>query len=246
MSLPSLQQRSNEPEIMDDLSCSGDVVAQTLHELDVINRWLGGHHVTLSGVRTMLKARVGTDAIAIADLGCGSGDLLRKLAEYGRSRNLTLHLTGVDANPNIVDYARRQSTQYPEIEFLAQDVLASEFCHRRYDIIIGTLFFHHFEDTVLTKLLAQLVGQSRIGVLINDIHRHPLAYHSIRLLTGLFSSSSMVRYDAPLSVRRAFRRQDWDRLLPESGIVEFRIQWKWAFRWQILLPAPGSRLAQFW
>ena len=242
----SLRQRSNEPEIMDDLSCSGEVVAQTLHELDVINRWLGGHEVTLSGVRTMLKAHAGTAAITVVDLGCGSGDLLRKLADFGRSRNLNLHLTGVDANPNIVDYARRQSARYPEIEFLAQDVRAPEFLLRQYDIIIGTLFFHHFEDSVLKKLLPQLIGQSRIGVLINDIHRHALAYHSIRLLTRLFSRSAMVRFDAPLSVRRAFRRQDWDRLLPECGIREFRMRWKWAFRWQILLPAPGSRLAQFW
>lgn len=247
MSTSNLRQRSPDPEIMDDLLCSGEVVTQTLRELDVINRWLGGNAVTLSAIRKMLKARSQEDgAVSIADLGCGSGDMLRRLAEYGRSVGIPMKLIGIDANPNIIAYAREKSTGYPELAFEAMNVLSAEFAALRYDIIAGTLFFHHFDDATLEKLLPQLVRQSRIGVVINDIHRHPIAYHSIRLLTRLFSRSEMVRYDAPLSVRRSFRREDWERLFTHAGLSTYRLRWKWAFRWKILLPAAGSRLAQFW
>ena len=35
--------RSKMPEIMDDLDCSGEYVAQTLKEISRVNHFLGGH-----------------------------------------------------------------------------------------------------------------------------------------------------------------------------------------------------------
>lgn len=238
MSPLDLSKRCHDPEIMDDLACSGEVVEQTLRELDFINRWLGGNGVTLSGIKAILQQHPsGAGPLTVADLGCGSGDLLRRLADYGRSKKIPMRLTGVDANPHIISYARRHCKDYPEISFDVQNVFSGDFSRRSFDIITGTLFFHHFDDSSLCSLLPRLVRQSRIGVLINDIHRHAVAYHSIQLLTRLFSSSAMVRYDAPLSVRRAFTRRDWERLFHASSLKTYKIRWKWAFRWRIMLPA---------
>lgn len=233
-----LSRRSTDLEIMDDLSCSGEVVDQTLRELDIINRWLGGHRVTLEGIKEMIQPDLSqeTAPYCIADLGCGGGDLLRRIAELGRKLGIPMKLIGIDANPHIVEYARKHSTDYPEISYEALNVLSSEFAERRFDLITGTLFFHHFDDAALVVLLRQLRRQARVGLVINDIHRHPLAYHSIRLLTRSFSSSSMVRFDAPLSVRRAFTRTEWVRLLANSGISHYTLVWKWAFRWKICIP----------
>jgi 2-polyprenyl-3-methyl-5-hydroxy-6-metoxy-1,4-benzoquinol methylase len=231
----NLSRRSTDLEIMDDLSCSGVVVEQTLRELDVINRWLGGNRVTLEGIREMIPAGH-SSPLSIADLGCGSGDLLKRIAKLGRKLGIPMKLIGIDANPHIVEYARRHSTDYPEISFEVLNVLSSGFTERQFDIITGTLFFHHFDDDALVELLRQLRGQARVGLVINDIHRHPAAYHSIRLLTRSFSSSSMVRFDAPLSVRRAFTRTEWIRLLADSGISQYSLVWKWAFRWKICIP----------
>lgn len=243
----SSAQRATDPEIMDDFSCSGEVVEQTLRELDVINRLLGGNGVTMSGLKEMARFHSPSgDPLTIADLGCGSGDLLRRFARYARRNGIAVKLTGIDANRSIVDYARSHSADYPEISYESVDVLSPEFATKNYDIICGTLFFHHFDDHTLSHLLTQLVRQASLGVLINDIHRHWLAYHSIRWLTRWFSSSSMVRYDAPLSVQRAFTRGDWNRVFAQAGIAHYRISWRWAFRWKITLFSSGSRLAQFW
>jgi len=48
-------QRSNTIEIMDDLNCNGEVVNQTLRELEFINRTLGGNQITLSGVQKLIQ-----------------------------------------------------------------------------------------------------------------------------------------------------------------------------------------------
>lgn len=239
MSKVDLRLRSSDLEIMDDLDCSGAVVHQTLRELDVINQWLGGNAITLSGVKGLMCLRPITpdDPLTVVDLGCGSGDLVLRLARYGRKKGIPMQLTGIDANPHIVDYARKHCEGYSEISLEATNVCSPDFAKRRFDIVTGTLFFHHFDDATLIQLLPQLVRQSRLGLLINDIHRHPLAFYSIRLLTKLFSSSSMVRFDAPLSVRRAFTRSDWERLFSKGEIKQYDLSWAWAFRWKILIRA---------
>ena len=74
-----------------------------------------------------------------------------------------------------------------------------------------------------------------MAVVINDLHRHWLAYHSIKWLTRLLGGSYLVRHDAPLSVARAFRRADWVALLARAGITQYELRWRWAFRWQVIL-----------
>lgn len=240
MSVPpvDLSCRADALERMDDLNCSGEVVHQTLKELEFINRWLGGNKVTLDAVRKLiLRGNPPSESlITVADLGCGGGDILKRIADIGRRHRIPMKLIGIDANPNIVDYARNNCTGYSEIAFETTNVLSTEFARQSYDIIIGTLFFHHFDNKTLTTLLTQLKGQVRVGLIINDIHRHWLAYHAIRLLTQLFSSSSMVKVDAPLSVQRAFTRKEWTALLAASGIEGYSLKWKWAFRWKISIP----------
>ncbi len=227
--------RSSGQEIMDDLSCSGEVVHQTLRELEVINRWLGGNHVTIDGLSLLLKDVPNSQPITIVDWGCGGGDMLMRVAAWGKTKKLNFQLIGIDANPNIVEFARHNCSDHPEIQFETANVFSSEFQKRKYDIVLATLFTHHFSDNELVTLLKNTSRNVRRGIVINDIHRHWFAYGSILWLTRLFSRSAMVRFDAPLSVLRAFKRGEWEDLLIKSGLRNYTIRWKWAFRWQVLI-----------
>jgi hypothetical protein len=104
-------------------------------------------------------------------------------------------------------------------------------------VAIATLFFHHFTAEQLSAVLKQLHTQVRVGIIINDLHRHPLAYYSIKWLTQLFSRSAMVKFDAPLSVLRGFSRSEWELILTKAGIRKYTLRWRWAFRWQIIIPS---------
>ncbi|MEQ9592196.1 MAG: methyltransferase domain-containing protein, partial [Cyclobacteriaceae bacterium] len=175
--------------------------------------------------------------LEIVDLGCGGGDMLIEIARYGRKRNIPFKLIGIDANPHIIEFAKKNCEAYPEIEFLTLDIFSSEFKKLRFDVAIATLVTHHFESTSLSQLCATLQRQSKLGVVINDLHRHWLAYYSIKVLTLAFSKSSMVKYDAPLSVLRSFKKNEWLQILHQGGISNYSITWKWAFRWQLVIPA---------
>ena len=230
-----LRERSSDPEIMDDLNCKGQVVEQTLRELDVINRMLGGNDVTIDGLDRLLEDRSGNLKLTLADIGCGSGDMCMRISSWARTKGLDIQVTGIDANPYIIQYAMSNCLGTDGLTFEVMDVLGEKFSQRKWDIVVATLFMHHFNQTQLVNLLQVLKRQTRIGFVINDIHRHFLAYYSIRLLTRFFSRSSMVRYDAPLSVRRAFRRKELEEILHLAGISNYTIKWKWAFRWQVIV-----------
>src|SRR6185369_8580685 len=98
----SFSQRSKDVEIMDDLAFHDEVVFQTLRELDFINQWLGGNAVTLNAIEKVWKEIPKEQFISIADLGCGSGEMLRLIARKADHQNRNVQLTGIDANPHIV------------------------------------------------------------------------------------------------------------------------------------------------
>ncbi|WP_181305201.1 methyltransferase domain-containing protein [Rufibacter sp. XAAS-G3-1] len=232
------KQRSTELELMDDLTLAGEDLRRNLQELEFINVWLGGHDVVRNGLNQLLKhpflASFPKRKLKIADLGSGGGDTLRMVARWARRQHIPVELVGLDANAFMLQYSASLSQQYPEISFRQADVFSPEFARQQFDIVICSLFLHHFSDAALSSLLAQLSKQVRVAVLINDLHRHPLAYYSIKGLTQIFSRSYLVKHDAPLSVLRAFSRADWRRILAKAGLEAYRLRWKWAFRWQLV------------
>ncbi len=227
-------QRSGAIEIMDDLDCKGEVVDQTLRELEFINRTLGGNQITVSGINSLIKKR-SSSSLEIVDLGCGGGDMLVLLAKEFAKKNREARFLGIDANPNIIDYAKSNTQNFSNIQFEAANILSPEFQTKTFDVAIATLFFHHFTDQQLIDIITKLYKQSRIGIVINDLHRHPLAYYSIKWLTTLFSKSSMVKFDAPLSVLRGFSKQEMKEILDRAGIKNYTLQWRWAFRWKVVI-----------
>lgn len=233
-SAPSFAVRSNRTEIMDDLNGTGPDWHQALRELKVINHYLGGNSVTIEGLERLLKGRrVFDEPLEIADIGCGGGDMLQLMADWARANEIPVRLTGVDANPHIIEYARQHCRHYREIDFMTADIFSDSFAGRKFDLITSTLFTHHFTDEQLVSMMKKLHRQAHLGLVINDLHRHPVAYYSIKLLTKLASRSYMVKHDAPVSVLRAFSRKDWEQILQKAGLNNYRISWRWAFRWML-------------
>jgi 2-polyprenyl-3-methyl-5-hydroxy-6-metoxy-1,4-benzoquinol methylase len=231
--MPDFLKRAYDEELMDDLDCSGEVVHQTLKELETINTLLGGNYVTINGIQKLLN-HAGVKSFSLADLGCGGGDILRLIKRWSVRRHLQAKLVGIDANPNIVREAKMSTPESLSIDFESVNIFSTEFKSRSFDIVTGTLFFHHFTNEELTDFFAQLRNQTRVGFVINDIHRHWFAYHSIKWLTKFFSRSPMVQNDAPLSVLRAFRKEELVEILRDAGVKSYSIRWMWAFRWQVV------------
>jgi len=231
--LVNTKQRSDTIEIMDDLSMGGDVLLKTLDQLATINKWLGGNAITLNGIKLLLKQYPVDKPVTIVDLGCGGGDMLRKVADYGKKRGYTFKLIGVDANLHTIAYAEKLSLEYPEISYLHQDVFSEEFREMSYDIVLATLFIHHFKGDQLTDLLRMLQQNARLGIVVNDLHRHAMAYYLFKLLS-ITISNEMVKQDGLTSILRGFKKEELVEISKELN-VKSQINWKWAFRYQWII-----------
>ena len=223
-------QRTSDIEIMDDFSIEGEVLHDTLDKLAGINKWLGGNKVTLQGVKQLLRNHPKEKSVTIVDLGCGGGDILRDIAAFGRKNGFTPELIGIDANPNVLDYASQRCEDYPEISFLHHDIFSEEFNTLEYDIVITTLFLHHFSASEIEHTLALILNKVSLGIVINDLHRSTMAYYLFRLLCTVITNNQMVIQDGLTSVRRGFKRDDLVEISQTLG-VRPQIYWRWAFRY---------------
>ena len=225
--------RSSEMEIMDDFTIEGVLIRDTLDKIEIINRFLGGNTVTIKGLKKILKNQSKNKTITIVDLGCGNGDILRDVAKFGRKNNYSFKLIGIDANLAAINYAKELSKEYSELSFKTIDILSEDFKKESYDIVLCTLFLHHFKNEELISFLKTTIEKATIGVVVNDLHRHKLAYYLFKLI-GFFIKNKMVRQDGLISVLRAFKRKDLENISTQIK-VHFSIQWKWAFRYLWIL-----------
>ncbi|SMD35371.1 Methyltransferase domain-containing protein [Reichenbachiella faecimaris] len=229
-----LNQRSLKEEIMDDFFCHGEVVDQTLRELNQINTYLGGDQLSLNAVKKLM-AKNPKQLYEIVDLGCGGGDTLKLFSKWAKKNNQNLKLTGIDANGYIVDYAKRNCRKHSNISFSSENILGERFRESMFDIAHASLFFHHLQEEEIVELLKQILGQVSLGIVINDLHRHWVSYLFTKHLITNWSKSEMVQYDSVLSVERSFVREELENYLKMADIKNYSLTWRWAYRWELII-----------
>jgi len=236
----SWAQRSYEKELLDEQEVSYAETVRNLVELRRVNAVLGGHSTTRAGLLPFLKKPYAKPFI-VAEIGCGGGDNLRTVHKVLEEAKIPHRLVGVDLKEECVRFAAKVNARLPAT-FVASDYRTVDWPGgQKPDVIFSSLFCHHFTDDELVEQLAWLRQNSRLGFFINDLHRHPLAYYSFRALSQIFSRSHYVKHDGPLSVRRAFRKEEWVRILRRAGIRHYTLRWRWAFRHLIIVEHDAGR-----
>ncbi len=223
--------RSHQKELLDKDDIPFDLIRQNMHELNVINTYLGGHAITLNGLKKLVGHK---KEIAVCEIGCGGGDNLLAIKKWCDKKNINAHLIGIDINNNCIEYAKSK-IKNKNFSLISSDYSTYKFSEKP-DIIFSSLFCHHFTNEELFSMLRWMQTNSSVGFFINDLHRNVLAYYSIKWITKIFSKSYLVKNDAPLSVLRGFKREEWKLLFQQSNINTYSLQWKWAFRWLIVAP----------
>lgn len=224
------KERTSQSEIMDDFSLGGALLRDTLDKLSGINKWLGGNRTTLNALKRLIDKLPFKENITIVDVGCGNGDLLRLIADFGRKHNRKFRLIGIDANEFAIEYARELSLDYQEITYYSQNIFSKDFSNLNYDLILLNLFLHHFKEDEIIQLMSAISSRARIGVIVNDLHRNVLAYYLFKLLCVTISNS-MVRDDGLTSILRGFKKVDLIHYSQKLNLTNYVIHWKWAFRY---------------
>jgi ubiquinone/menaquinone biosynthesis C-methylase UbiE len=187
---------------MDDLSRPEQEFAAAYRELKIINRTLGGVRAI---ERFLPPAKRGINLLML-DVAAGACDVSEALLEKLPCRIVTL-----DLNARGLKLADQS---WPVVA----DALALPFRDGTFDVVMASLFFHHLSNDNCIQVLSQMWRIAKQRILVNDLHRHAVAYFSIRALTALFSKSRMVRHDGPVSVLRAFRSSELLDIARRAGV----------------------------
>ena len=233
--LLSTQLRTNDTEIMDDFGLVGSQLQQSLDKIAQINHLLGGNRLTLHGVNNLLKPQDQQKSIKIVDVGCGNGDMLRRLADFGIQNNLNFDLTGIDANDFTIRYAQKLSANYQNISYQCDNIFSKAFSEIKYDIVLCTLTLHHFSNIEIETILKVFNKNARIGIVINDLHRSKIAYYLFKIISLLFSLNTMAKKDGLTSILRGFKKHELIDFSNKLAFKNYSICWKWAFRYQWII-----------
>lgn len=219
---------------MDDFSIRDERLEQALYDLRGVGRWLGGYATLREGLRPFLA----TDRVTrVLDLGAGLADGAAHLVRWGEQRGTPVEVVALEANDATVGYARAYldaelgTTERQRVRVLEGDALAPPFEPGAFDVVTASLFLHHFAGPEAVAVLRSMHRLARRGIVVSDLHRHPLAYAGIWAIGRVLPVSEMFAHDGPLSVRRGYTRDELVQLARAAGLPGVRIGWRWAFRW---------------
>lgn len=229
--------RLERQERMDDLSIGGVELREALAQLGWINRLLGAAQVTREGLVQLWRAAGRPRRLHVLDVGAGGGDINWTLLRWARRAGVRLSITLLDRHPETCAYAAHRFRREPRVKVVQGDLQA--LTPRSADIVTASLVLHHLPTLQIPWTLLHWQQAARIGVVVNDLHRHPLALAGIRLATGLLSRNPMIRHDAPLSVRRGFQAVELADMRGYPGLEGLQYRWRPLFRYLITLQTPG-------
>lgn len=224
--------RSSEPELMDDADVAPRELERCLRDLSRLNRLTFGYRPTLGFLEELRrKGLLPARPLRIVDVGCGYGDTLREVGRWALRAGVGVELTGVDVNPVTTQIARRATKDDFGISWVTANALSYQ-PKNGVDVVLSSLFTHHLADEHVTRFVRWMDDTAELGWFINDLHRHPLPYHSFGLLARIQRWHRFILHDGPVSIARAFDHDDWRRLLWAAQVEPraARIEWWAPFR----------------
>ncbi len=201
-----------------DQPCSYEELRACLRDISRVNNLTFAYRPTLSWMDELMAGGSPSQPLRIVDVGCGDGDMLRRVHGWAAKRGTAVALTGIDLNPDAIRAAREATPPAQHIEWIVGDALSNALTGD-VDVVLSSLLTHHLTDTQIPQFLRWMERSARRGWFINDLHRKPVPYHLFRLLTRFTNWHRFVKNDGPVSIRRSFIVEDWQSLCAAAGLA---------------------------
>jgi SAM-dependent methyltransferase len=215
------QYESNVLEMMDQPEVDSRLLIEDLHNLQTINCRLGGYRLIISELENFYlehRTLFHSQKITILDFCTASADIPRKIVRWAQSKNLKIEIIATDINPSMLELARKESREYPEISFEQVNVLRPDFKDASFDFVFCSLALHHFSSEDAVTVLGQMFRIAKRAILVNDLCRSRMLSFFAKAMIPVLTSNPMTRFDSYLSTRRAFTSAELERLAFHSRI----------------------------
>jgi 2-polyprenyl-3-methyl-5-hydroxy-6-metoxy-1,4-benzoquinol methylase len=209
--------RAELDELMDG-PCSYEELRDCLRDIAKVNRLTMAYRPTTLWLERIMDSKSSSEPLRIVDIGCGYGDMLRRIERWSAKRGVAVRLIGVDLNADAVRAAREVTEAGSTIEWIAGDVYSCAPAAEA-DVVISSLVMHHLSEAEIVRFLGWMERTVRVGWFINDLHRQAVPYYLFRALAAGAGWHPFVRNDGPVSIRRSFVPEDWRRMLAAAGVT---------------------------
>jgi ubiquinone/menaquinone biosynthesis C-methylase UbiE len=206
-----LNARSTAPEFLDGETLDAFELRKNLREMAMLNRLPGGVGDSVRAVERVLGDQ---NEATVLDVGTGSGDFVRRLRQRRH-----VEVIASDVRPEILEIAARNLAGTNHVSLLEADARALPLGDSEVDIAHASLLMHHFDPDDAITALAEMRRVSRLGVVINDLRRGPLAFALTAAAVLAFSRGAYTRHDGVLSARRAYTLAELDTLATKAGLT---------------------------
>jgi len=222
--------RNLKPELLDLDEAPFDEVQDSLEDVRLVNRYLGGYRVLLYYFRNFIKRQPLDKEFLVLDLATGSADQPIVVVDMARQLNIKIKVVALDINSKMLNYANEKIKAYPEIHLVQGDIHSLPFGENSFDVVMNSLSLHHFTRIQAINILRMADLMSRCGFIINDLHRSRIAHAFILILTRLVTKNRLTRHDAPVSVMNAFTPSEMAEMAQEAGVKCFTVNRHFPYR----------------
>lgn len=229
-----MHERSEKKELLDlgGAYYSHDEYRHCLKKLFQVNKLFGFFKSTVN----ILHDHFAKES-TLLDVGCGGGLFILHLSQFFPH----MKMLGIDISLAAIADAEQSlqiwQNKNPNIQvaFQLQEQNQLKLTKNSFDIILTTLVCHHLTDEELIIFLQQMYLAAGKAVIINDLHRHRLAYWLYGLVSPLLFQNRLITHDGLISICRGFTRTEWQLLLEKASIQNYQLKWCFPFRWQLIL-----------
>ena len=215
-------------ELMDDPACDPVRLARTLRRFAMINRLVSGWgSVYEDHIRPSLIEGGGRGRLL--DIGCGGGDVLRRLVARARADGFAIEAVGIDPDERGLAVARATPVDGIRYRSALSDELVVEGA--RFDIVVSNHVLHHLTAGQLSGLAADSAALASRVALHSDIARGRTAYGAYAVAITPFAPGSFLRTDGLRSIRRSYTPGELRDALPPGWAVSTPVPFRVLARW---------------
>ena len=249
---PDLKSRHLVPELMDDPNLPPADHQLALRGLRRINRFSGTVSYLSSTILDLARQVPPVPKVPVTDkspwvlldIGCANGENL--LAVYRQlAKSIPVRCIGWDISPYAIQSAKALASSAglseDQVRFEVVDALGQIDPAPQADIVINSLFMHHFEESAVVSLLSRSAQLARVAVVADDLNRTQLGWFLAKTGCWLLSRSRVVHFDGPQSVRAAFTCTEIASIADLAGLENYRITKHWPERYALVWRRPPGR-----
>ena len=212
------EREPNLTEWMDRPDCDQEKLFNTYRQFYTINKLLSGwSHLFEHYLKPTIEATNGS--ATILDIGCGGGDILKHLDTLCQKCGYNVQLTGTDPDPRAQKFFE-MNLENRRIRFVKKTSHQLLENGASFDIVISNHLLHHLENIEVKSLCIDSEKLAKQLVLFNDIERSDIGFGLFALSTPLLFRNSFISADGKISIRRSFRKNELQQLLPEGWNVK--------------------------